>query len=169
MTKKLLKSFIIVNLLFCSLSMGQQSRRPKRNSIPPAQKIPPINFCDLTVHPERYVGKLVRVKASIVSWWESSYLYHVRCETAEKKIHNGLDCSGEEECQRIGKEAYGYIERRQQPDSDNYAFRAYVTLIGRLEGPSEVGYGHLNSFKFEFKIRQVETASPMPSKIPYRN
>ena len=91
------------------------------------------------------------------------------CETDERKIHDAVDCSGDEECARIGKAVYGYINARQRADSHNYAYRAYVTIVGRLIGPSETGFGHLSGFKFEFRIRKVESALPMPRRIPYRN
>ena len=138
----------IINLL-ASVSLFSQVQK---------QPIPTVNFCDLTVHPARYAGKLVRVKASFVSWWESSYLYNVACENKDKKIHDALDCSGDEQCERLGKEVYGYINHRQRADSHNYAYRAYVTIVGRLIGPSEEGFGPLNGFLFEFRIRKVEFA-----------
>jgi hypothetical protein len=156
---------LLISLVWCASFFGQTRKRANaRRTVDP---VPTVDFCDLTVHPERYSDKLVRVKASFVSWWESSYLYNVRCETAEKKIHDALDCSGDEDCEHLGKEVYGYINPRERADSHNYARRAYVIIIGRLIGPCETGFGHLNGFKFEFRIRKVEAASPMPRNIPY--
>jgi hypothetical protein len=156
---------LLISLVCCASLFGQTRKRSNPQGT--VYRVPTVDFCDLTIHPERYTEKLVRVKASLVSWWESSYLYNVRCETAEKKIHNALNCSGDEDCQRLGKEVYGYINPRERADSHGYASRAYVTIIGRLIGPSEAGFGHLNGFKFEFRIRKVEAASPMPRNIPY--
>ena len=164
---------LIISVFFSYSVLAQTNRKTKKKS-PSAKSvasqtdsIPTVDFCDLTVHPELYAGKLVRVKASIVSWWESSYLYNVKCETAEQKIHDGLDCDGEKECARLGKEVYGVINKNQRADKNKSAFRAYVTLIGRLSNPSESGFGHLNTFKFEFGIKKIEAASPMPADIPY--
>jgi hypothetical protein len=70
-------------LVLCGSLFGQTRRRLRASQ---ADLVPTVDFCDLTVHPERYTGKLVRVSASLVSWWESSYLYNVRCETDEKKF-----------------------------------------------------------------------------------
>jgi hypothetical protein len=155
---------LVVSFLIPSLVVGQGQKKSTRAEF---AGVPTADFCDLTVHPERYVGKLVRVGASYVSWWESSYLYNVRCESDERKVHDALDCAGGRGCERLGGRVYGLINRRQRPDKNDYAFRAYVTLVGRLVGPSEVGFGHLNWAKYEFKIRKVEAAAPMPSDIPY--
>jgi hypothetical protein len=161
-------TLLLIIGLFCSSLISAQSVQTRsRSSRIESANIATVDFCDLTVHPELYVGKLVRVKASLVSWWESSYLYNVNCEDSERKIQNALDCSGERKCRRLGKQVYGLIERHQRPDKNNYAFRSYVTLIGRLVGPSEVGFGHLNWSKFEFRIRKAEAALPMPSEVPY--
>lgn len=156
--------FMIVGLSLSSLASGQ---RPEKDSGAKVGDVPTVDFCDLTVHPERYVGKLVRVMASIVSWWESSYLYNVKCESSERKIHDALDCAGDAECELLGKNIYGVINHQQRPDKDQLASRAYVTLVGKLVGPSERGFGHLNWAKFEFRIKNVEAAAPMPSGIPY--
>ncbi len=156
--------FLIVSLSLSSLAFGQGRKKSSRSNV---ANVPTVDFCALTVHPERYVGKLIRVKASLVSWWESSYLYNVKCESGERKIHDALDCSGEKECEELSKRVYGVINRQQRPDKNEYASRAYVTLVGRLVGPSEIGFGHLNWAKFQFRIRKVEAATPMPARIPY--
>lgn len=151
---------LIVALLVYNAPVAQPRTQSKSGG---TNSVPTVNFCDLTVHPERYAGKLVRVKATIISWWESSYLYNVKCETTEKKIHDGVDCSNDADCERIGREAYDIINRAQQTDSDGYVYRANLTIVGRLVGPSTTGFGHLNGFKFEFRIRTVESAES-PSK-----
>ena len=167
---------LVIGIIFSGSVLAQTKRKNKKTSVKSVsaktESILTVDFCDLTIHPKLYAGKLLRVDASIVSWWESSYLYNVKCETSKQKIHDGLDCSKEKECESkecesIGKEVYGIIEKNQLADKNNYAFRAYVTLIGRLDGPSDIGFGHLNGFKFEFRIKKVEVASPMPADIPY--
>ena len=171
---KLFQKFIvllIIGIVFSGFALSQTKRKNKKASVKTSavqtDLIPTVDFCDLTIHPKLYAGKLVRVDASIVSWWESSYLYNVKCETSKQKIHDGLDCPNEKECKNTSKEVYGIVEKNQRADKDNYAFRAYVTLVGRLDGPSDVGFGHLNGFKFEFRIKKVEAASPMPADVPY--
>ena len=115
-----------------------------------------VNFCDFTVHPKLYAGKLVRVKATLVGWWESSYLYSPDCETDAKKIHNGLDCSGKRDCERVGDAVHDAIERVGKP-AEYDSYKADLVIIGRLVGPSRIGFGHLNGFKYEFRIRRIES------------
>jgi hypothetical protein len=138
------------------------------NSKPTSQisdSIPTVDFCDLTVHPKLYVGKLVRVNATFIWWWESSYLYNSRCETDQKKIHDGLDCSRDAECERLSKEVYDHFKHERE-NVIGPAYRSDVTIGGRLVGPRKSGFGHLGSFKFEFKIRNVESASPVEKIRP---
>jgi len=157
MFKNLLFLFVALGWSLASHAVGAHQNNK--------EQIPTVPFCDLTEHPEKYAGQVVRIQASYVSWWESSYLYNLGCDNEKHEIHNGLACSEEKECLELFKRIYGHIEKYQRPDQKTSASRAYVTVIGRLEGPSEVGYGHLNTFKFEFKIMSVESASPMPSKL----
>ena len=155
---------LIISLFFSCFAAAQtaRNRKKKNSSVKSAATqtaaIEDVDFCDLTINPKLHAGKLVRVKGSIFSWWESSYLYNVKCETKDQKIHDGLDCSGKKECASLGKKVYGVINKNQLADKNEYAFRAYVTLIGRLSEPNEIGFGHLNSFKFEFRIKKVESS-----------
>ena len=136
--------FFLISVVGVDAGIAQTRSRPNARI---SEAIPTFNFCDFTAHPKRYAGKLVRVKATLVFWWESSYLYSVDCETDAKKIHNGLDCSGKRECERIGDAVDRAIERVGEPNTE-ISFKANLTLIGRLIGPSRIGFGHLNSFKY---------------------
>ena len=161
--RKIIISLSLAPLLCVSVF----SQTPESKSLPPTLgSIPTVDFCDLTVHPKLYVGKLVRVKATFIWWWESSYLYDSQCETSQKKIHNGLDCSGGAECERLGKEVYDYFREAEIPHTIGPAYRSDLTIIGRLVGPKKPGFGHLNSFRFEFRIRKVELASPVVTLHP---
>lgn len=143
----------ILALVMTLPAHGQNSQRNKQGVA-----VPTVNFCDFTIHPKRYAGKRVRVKATLVAWWESSYLYSPTCETDAKKIHNALDCSGQRDCKRVGDAARREIERVGKPgEYDSY--KATLILVGRLVGPSRIGFGHLNGFKFEFRIRSARGPS----------
>ena len=165
-------SVLVIISIFFSYSalaktIGRNEKISAKSVAVQTDSIPTVDFCDLTIHPKLYVGKLIRVKGSTVSWWESSYLYNVKCETKDQKIHDSLDCSGKKVCVILSRKVYGVINKNQLADKNEYAFRVYVTLIGRLSEPNEIGFGHLDSFKFEFRIKEVEATSPMPADIPY--
>ena len=145
-------SSLFLVAVVASAASGQTSSRHKKRI---AAVVPTVNFCDFTVHPKRYAGKLVRVKATLVGWWESSYLYSPACETDAKKIHNGLLCTGKRDCERVDDAVRRAIESVGRPaQSDSY--KADLLLVGRLFGPSRIGFGHLNGFKYEFRIRAAE-------------
>ena len=139
-------------VLVASVSVAAHAQTP--NKAEPAD-VPTVNFCDFTIHPRRYAGKLVRVKATLVSLWESSYLYNPACETDKKKIHDGLDCSNDRDCEQVGDAVRREIERVGKP-AEYDSYKADLILIGRLVGPSHIGFGHLNGFKYEFRIRRIE-------------
>src|SRR5215471_1494616 len=57
-----------------------------------------VAFCELVKHPESYENRLVRVRASYVSNFESSMLYDLRCDSRENHVDLIPDCSSEESC-----------------------------------------------------------------------
>jgi len=158
MTK--LVAILTVALIMALPAQAQNSQGNKQDVA-----VPTVNFCDFTIHPERYAGKLVRVKATLVSWWESSYLYSPACEIDAKKIHDGLDCSGQRDCDQVGEAVRREIERVGKPAEYN-SYKATLFWVGRLIGPSRIGFGHLNGFKFEFRIRSAEGQSETTTTAP---
>jgi hypothetical protein len=39
--------------------------------------------------------------------------------------------------------------------------KARITFVGRFEGPAETGYGHLNSYHYQFSIVRIEKVEPV--------
>lgn len=140
---------------------------PARNKPRPMVKIPTVRFCELTTHPERYLNKLVRTKASHLSWWESSYLYSESCKDGDHKVSNAPDCPEDDEAclKRFSlqwKKLKPYLRVKQ--NSTHTTRRVKAVFTGRLLGPGE--FGHLGSFKYEFRIRTVERVVPIPKSVP---
>jgi len=166
---------LLLSLLLSGAALGSQHKSSSSSS----NRVTTVEFCDLTEHPERYVNKLVRVKANYIVWWESSYLYSDSCQKGEHSIHNALDCPGGGsctdcnrlplECEKIGKQISKALEPYMRDSGDRYhtmtAYRVSAIYIGRLVGPGK--YGHLDSFRYEFRIRRVEKAMAIPDNVPW--
>ena len=163
MTRTTWTTRLLVPAVILTCSIAGNSQQGKQN----APKIPTVGYCELASHPEKYIGKLVRTEASYIVWWESSYLYSRSCLDSDHKIHNSMDCDAEDqECRERFFSEWKKLDpyMRSQPDSD--VQRVKAVFIGRLVGPN--GYGHLNGFRYEFRIKAVERASAIPKKVSWK-
>jgi hypothetical protein len=132
---------------------------PAVNELNPSSRIPTVRFCELTTHPAKYLNKLVRTEASFVVWWESSYLYSDSCKGNDHELSNAPDCSDtDKKCLNLFSLQWKKLDRHMRSTKSGTS-RVNAVFVGRLVGPGE--YGHLGSFKYEFRIRSVERVSPV--------
>lgn len=136
-----------------------------------------VNFCDLTEHPERYTGKVVRTRAIYVAWWESNYLFSSSCSDDEHKIYNVPDCPTrgitasstpeEKRCLESFGRSWAALNPFMRSSGRRYknteVFWVSADFIGRLEGPGE----YYNVFKYQFRVRRVERPSVVPHQVPW--
>ena len=159
---KTFRSFLL--LLAFGLAFACVDGQTRKGSSP----IPTVPFCELTSHPERYTNKLVRTEANNIVWPESSYLYGDRCIDAEHRIHDNWDCAGDDTaCQERFFVELGKLARyaRSKP-SPITTVRVKAVFIGRLVGPG--AYGHLDSFRYEFRITRVERVNAIPRRVSWK-
>jgi hypothetical protein len=168
---------LLWGVLACGLTYGQ-AQKP-RSAPDSAVEVPTVDFCELTKRPKRYVNKVVRVRANYIGWWESSYLYSDSCNQAKYKIHNALDCPGDgvcldctpgdNTCKELYEEVWGALAPHMRGSGKRYetfaAHRVSAVFIGHLIGPG--GYGHLNGFRYEFRIKSVEQPTAIPDSAPW--
>lgn len=132
---------------------------PAQNKPKASSRLPTVGFCELTTHPEKYLNKLVRTEASFVVWWESSYLYSDSCKGNDHELSNARDCSEtDKKCLTQFSLEWRKLDRHMRSTKSGTS-RVKAVFVGRLVGPGE--FGHLGSFKYEFRIRGVERASPI--------
>jgi hypothetical protein len=151
LTTKLLGAALVV--IVTIVVAAAAPNKPK-----PSSRIPTVKFCELTTRPEKYLNKLVRTEASFVVWWESSYLYSDSCKGKDHELSNAPDCSDtDKKCLNRFSLEWKKLDRHIRSQK-NGASRVKAVFVGRLVGPGE--FGHLGSFKYEFRIRSVERVSP---------
>jgi hypothetical protein len=139
---------------------------PAQNKPKPSTGIPTVRFCELTTYPERYLNKLVRTEASFIVWWESSYLYSDGCKGNDHQFSNAPDClETDKKCLSRFSLQWKKLERHMRSEKSGTS-RVKAVFVGRLVGPGD--FGHLGSFKYEFRIRSVERVSPIPRSTPGR-
>ena len=129
-----------------------------------------VAFCELTTHPEKYVNKRIQTEANYIVWWESSYLYGDSCKDDDHKIHDNSDCTdNDKDCQKRFSlewqklEPYMRSERSQVQDTS----RVKAVFVGRLVGPAS--YGHLDSFRYEFRIKSVGKVTAIPRDVSWED
>src|SRR4030095_10683584 len=131
--------------------------------------IPMVKFCELTSNPEKYVDKLIRTEANYIVWWESSYLYGDQCIDDDHKIHNNWDCNGnDKECQSKFQIEWQKLEpfMRSKKSSIQETSRVKAVFVGQLVGPGR--YGHLDGFRYEFRIMRVERITAIPDSVSWK-
>jgi hypothetical protein len=153
-------------LLTTTLGLVTSVPAQKQEKIP--SSIPTVGFCELTTHPEKYVDKLVRTEANYIVWWESSYLYGDNCIDDGHKVHNGWDCSADDtDCQKRFSIQWKKLEpyMRSKQSRIQSTSRVKAVFIGRLVGPGSCG--HLDGFRYEFRITKVERAIAIPRGVSW--
>src|SRR5262249_27113173 len=108
------------------------------DDIPPE---PRVKFCELMRYPGRYMGKLVKVRATWVYGFEWSYLHCLGCEGRVWLDTSKLDEQSERTVKHTPKDA------------------AIVNVD--VEGIFEAGggFGHMNGYKYQLRAHTI--ASPV--------
>ncbi|HEX4949657.1 MAG TPA: hypothetical protein VFZ34_23475, partial [Blastocatellia bacterium] len=78
----------------------------------------------------------------------------------EKTIPVTIDCDDDTACRDRSDKIYKVIEKAKLASSNTKSVD--LTLIGRLKGPNESGYGHLNKSKYLFLIQEIEAVAGLP-------
>ena len=95
-----------------------------------------VVFCDLIKHAATYENKLVRVRASFISNFESSMLYDAGCNEGDIQVELILDCPSDSSC----KEMQEILDKGLKGDPFS-GMRGDLVMIGRLRR-SKVPAGH---------------------------
>jgi len=162
--KHLLFMLIVLGSISTIAAVAPVNGQTRKNNAP---SIPTVRFCELTSHPKKYINKLVRTEANYIVWWESSYLYGDGCIDDDHKIHNGLDCRvDDEDCHERFSVEWKKLEPFMDLSPDGMTSRVKAVFIGRLVGPG--GYGHLDGFKYEFRIQRVEKVTAIPRRVSWK-
>ena len=124
--------------------------------------VPTVAYCDLIRNPKRYDDKLIRIRAIYRYGYEWSQFYCPGClsegETWVDFEKSFKSCARSVVSKRIGDN--GFKGRTVE-----------LLVVGKFYG-SDVGYGHMNAYRFKFVVRCVEEAkiilndSPLPMALP---
>jgi|GEM_PF-1969118 len=169
MNKRLL-AMLIGTLLLCAFALpltgdAQRRRKPKGR---PTPATPTVAFCELIRHPQRYDNHVVRTEAISAIGVESAVLYDPQCSTAETRVwvtHDSAWSLADKKLQTaynnlLYDENNGRIPR-------GHSGRARAVLVGRFEASNKDGYGHLNQYRFQFVIMNLEKVEKVGEDIPY--
>ena len=130
--KILLLLFLISTILFSNLKAQNLE----------SKYIPTLTYSGLIQNKEKYLGKIVRIKAFYVWGFEWQFLCGKECKTLRREtwVEFGKLC----------KASYRKLKRGNDKLLDN---KAEVILEGVL---SEGHFGHQNGYKFQFTVSCVE-------------
>lgn len=131
---------------------------PPKSSPVQGHNAPTVGFCELVRNPEGYSGKLVRTRVIAWAGLENQSIYDPSCygEDVLTWIEYG------------NKEAFMALDDGLNAfRGNNRATRVNATLVGRFDGASKEGLGHLDGFNFQFYIMAVETIEAVPAEVPW--
>ena len=150
---------VVASLVGCSMSQPQSKVLPSPDQLrrATANDVPTVNFCELMADSSRYVGRPLRTQITIMAFPENQLVYDSACYGKDSSAW--LDFDSDEIYRRVD-DKLGPLRRPNTPT------RLNVTAVGRLDGPSEEGFGHLGGFKYRFVIIDVENAEAVPSDVP---
>lgn len=127
-----------------------------------ASVVPTVAYCDLIRNPKLYCDKLIRIRVLYRYGYEWSQFYCPEClsegETWVDFEKSFKSCTRSEVSRRIGDN--GFKGRTVE-----------LLVVGKFYG-SDVGYGHMNAYRFKFVVSCVEAAkimlndSPLPTALP---
>ena len=132
-------------------SESQQLEKPPSLAAAVAQA-PTVGFCDLISNSKVYEKKIVRTSALYFRNLENAYLYDPSCSSPTNYMWVELESS------------YGYSEEATKKKFESVYCsklpcslqKTRVTVVGRLEGPSNGPYGHLDSYRIKLSTIRVE-------------
>jgi len=113
-----------------------------------------VRFCDLISKPERYNNKIVRTEAVFYANHENSALYSPECLDTTNYVWTDFDLSYDYSDESVMKK----FSELRCPHVPCPSGKAKVTVVGRFEGPSQEGYGHLNGYRFRIVIMRIVAA-----------
>lgn len=144
------------------------SSSPRPNDIewPPSlstlvQQAPTVAFCQLVNNPAQFNGKLVRTQAIFYADAENEVLYDLMCEDERSLTWVSYDASYVYSDKNVKKRFEDLLCLTSPCPSG----KVNTVVVGRFEGPSEKGYGHLNGYRYQFVIMRMEQAEPIVSSM----
>jgi hypothetical protein len=159
LNKILLLAFLLSVMVsaFSSAKPSPTQAEPSstKNAVKKAETIP---FCDLLNHPRRYNGRIVRTQAIYVGTLETEMLYDPSC--LRKDTWTQYKSANIKAADQLDR----YLPR---PLLTGKPARAEVTVVGRFQGPSKKGFGHLNFAKLRFVVLRLEKVESVAADVPY--
>lgn len=131
---------------------------PHRSPTPAAVDAPAIAFCELINNPARYRGIPVRTRATIITFREHQSIYDPSCYREDALTW--IDFYSNDIYLKMDDTLRAFR-------GPGMTTRVSVTAVGRFEGPSNEGFGHLNEFKYRFVIMGLEGAEAVPGDVAW--
>ncbi len=137
-----------------------------------------VPFCKLIRNAECYDKRIVRTRAILATGPESVDLYDPSCQCRERSVWFEYEAPYEQSTRKkIRKKLKKLLDRDR---------RALVTVVGRFDGPQKLvlregqdrkkaeflwranlGYGHLNSYRFQLVPISIEGVEAVPTHTPW--
>jgi hypothetical protein len=135
---------------------GEGKAKPTQSRSSKQGEIITVSYCDLVKNQSTYADKLVRVKATVLTWLDGTSLYDSRCSC--EGIEPVFVCNDDEECSVMRK------AMDQKTDFNGDVGRVEADLIGRLVVPLDTSTGKSRS---KFMIKTIEQVTQISRDVPW--
>lgn len=129
-----------------------------------ASQIATVSFCDLVSNPERYDKQIIRTTAIYEAYYHGTFLYDPSCKSVDANINAEFKSSSLFKTSSIVERQ---LEKVMGHNERNGSARANVTVVGSFNNWDGVGYGHLDSSRFQFDVMSFESAKSVPASTPW--
>ena len=120
------------------------------------KEVTTVDYCELSRNQAKYAGQLIRVRAVMLAFWDSTSLYDSRCQ--KDGLEPVLDCKDDDECSGMRKT----LERDMDYDGDGGRVEAVFT--GSLMLPAKTASPKSRA---RFMIKGVEQTKRIPKDTPW--
>jgi hypothetical protein len=142
-------------LVLGSLSCKSELSAQKKKESPLPEH---VEFCELTRKPDQYRNKMIQTEAIFSANSENTALYSPECRSAGEYMWAVFDPSYTNTDDSVKKK----FDKLGCPRPPCASVTIKMSVVGRFEGPSQEGYGHLNRYRFRFVITRIISVDQVP-------
>jgi hypothetical protein len=143
-------------LLFGIAGMSFNGNMPQKGYANPDEPVT-VSYCDLANAPDDYKGKLIRVRATVLTWVDGTSLYDAKCP--DKGLDWAIDCDEKEE-----RSAAGKLLQDKMDYNGKLEGRVEAVFVGRVVMDSNSAK---SSSRPRLMIERVEEITRIPREVSW--
>lgn len=150
-------SLLVISQLSCEPSVRSEDMEWPPSLSSAVQEAPTVNYCTLAHDPARYAGMIVRTTVNYYYNSENTYVDDQTCNDPHSAAWAVFDDSYRYSDITVAERFHQLL----RPSGPSRFGQVRILVVGRLKGPNELGFGHLNDYRYLFEIMRIEQVDPI--------